>query len=491
MKKKIGICLLLVLVLAVFSCDTESKPTPCKCCNDTKVCINAATCNGACCCAECKYKCEGCDVLYARWPFPVGVAVPGANTSNVSGGADANNALLPENQQYKLLKHFNVVVAENEMKPSNLLPSTRPTLTLSKIGEGTEEEQAADFEAWKKDYKWAAADALVEYAQANGKKIRGHTLFWHSQSPDWFFLKSTPANNTLITKDELYYRMDLHIRTVFERYAGKIHSWDVANEVISQSDNSGPRIPVKTLGSRSGEESYYTNIMNLDSSLSGFEKAFDFVRHAFERSRYWADHYKDNNVQLYLTDFGVERPFIRGGTTKQKDFYDLITLLINKNAPIDGIGFQGHFRLYDHPVDGKSCLETACKANGGTSCTHNIKAGVEMFSNFTRTDGRKLKIIFCELDFSIFSNNKSQGSLTTMPAGDLPVRLADLGQTYRDFFDMFKEYYNKGVIDMVLIWGIADGHSWLNAHPVSGRTDYPLLFDRSYGKKEAYLKLVE
>jgi endo-1,4-beta-xylanase len=65
-----------------------------------------------------------------------------------------------------------------------------------------------------------------------------------------------------------------------------------------------------------------------------------------------------------------------------------------------------------------------------------------------------------------------------------------LAQTYRDFFDMFEQKYNEGKLDMVLIWGIADGHSWLNNHPVSGRTDHPLLFNRNYRAKEAYNKLV-
>jgi len=455
MNNKIIICLIVLLIAAIFSCSTNPSPDE----FDDKT------------------------ILYKKWPFPVGVAVPGANTSNVSGGNSGNNALLPENPQHNLLKHFNVVVAENEMKPSNLLPSTRPEITGTNFKEPVE----ADYEIWKAGYKWAAADALVAYAQANDKQIRGHTLFWHSQSPDWFFLN---ASNQLISKDLLYYRMDLHIRTVFERYAGKIHSWDVVNEVIAQ-DKSGARPAVSTLGSRSGEQSYFTNIMEADTNLTGWAK-FDFVRHAFERARHWAKYYNDSNVKLYLTDFGVERPFTRGSTTKQQDFYDLIDWLVKPevNAPIDGIGFQGHFRLYDHPVDGKSCLETACKANGGTSCTHNIRAGIEKFSNFKRADN-KLKIIICELDFSIFSNNKEQGSLTTMPEKDLSVRLTDLGKTYRDFFDMFEEFHGKGVIDMVLIWGIADGHSWLNSHPVKGRTDYPLLFNRNYKGKEAYQKLVK
>ena len=31
-----------------------------------------------------------------------------------------------------------------------------------------------------------ATDQLVEYGQANGKTVRGHTLVWYSQCPEWF-----------------------------------------------------------------------------------------------------------------------------------------------------------------------------------------------------------------------------------------------------------------------------------------------------------------
>ena len=35
-------------------------------------------------------------------------------------------------------------------------------------------------------------------------------------------------------------------------------------------------------------------------------------------------------------------------------------------------------------------------------------------------------------------------------------------------------------------WGVSDADSWKNNHPVQGRTDYTLLFDRSMKKKSAF-----
>src|SRR3712207_3368035 len=34
-------------------------------------------------------------------------------------------------------------------------------------------------------YNFEAADAIVDFAQANGQVVRGHTLLWHSQLPAW------------------------------------------------------------------------------------------------------------------------------------------------------------------------------------------------------------------------------------------------------------------------------------------------------------------
>ena len=408
MKKKIGICTILIIILTIFSCGTNtgSDDTP-------------------------EY--DDTIILYEKWPFPVGVAVPGSRTVNTSN----DNALNPSNRQNSLLKHFNVVVAENEMKPENIMPDNKGG-----------------------PYKWEAADALVKYAEENGKRIRGHTLFWEDQTKDWFF----SVNNA----EELYAHIDAHAEAVFKKYGGKIEWWDVCNEVIDQSED-GPR------------RGRYYNIMQ-KAGKTGMDR-YEYVLKAFQSARKHANENGGTNVQLFLTDFGVERPFKKVNNTKQQDFYDLVKWLVEKGAPIDGVGFQGHFRLYDHPVDKNKCLTCSDKLK----CEHDISSGIDKFSEI---GGKKLKIHVCEMDISIFSNHKGENNSSKISSGVLNERLTDLAQTYRDFFDMFEEKYKAGKLDMVLIWGIADGHSWLNSHPVKGRTDYPLLFNRNYKGKEAYWKLV-
>jgi endo-1,4-beta-xylanase len=66
-------------------------------------------------------------------------------------------------------------------------------------------------------YNWADADYLVNFAQQNGKSIRGHTLIWHSQLPSWV--------NNINNADTLRQVIRTHVLTVVGRYKGKIRAW--------------------------------------------------------------------------------------------------------------------------------------------------------------------------------------------------------------------------------------------------------------------------
>ena len=73
-----------------------------------------------------------------------------------------------------VLAQFNQVVAENEMKWMSLHPR-----------------------AGKDGYDWTAADAFVEFGTKHNMELAGHTLVWHSQTPNWVFegtfLKKIPV----------------------------------------------------------------------------------------------------------------------------------------------------------------------------------------------------------------------------------------------------------------------------------------------------------
>ena len=68
-------------------------------------------------------------------------------------------------------------------------------------------------------FDWSGADRLVTFAEQHGQLVRGHTLLWHSQLPDW--LTSGVANGT-ISNAQLRDLLHQHIITEVSRYKGRI-----------------------------------------------------------------------------------------------------------------------------------------------------------------------------------------------------------------------------------------------------------------------------
>jgi endo-1,4-beta-xylanase len=116
--------------------------------------------------------------------------------------------------------HFNMLVAENVMKPEALAPKR----------EG--------------EYDFAAADALVNFALAHGMKVRGHTLMWHRQMPPWFFKDGTGT----VSRSVLVARVERYIADVVGHFKGRVFAWDVLNEAVAvdepgaEADENGLRL---------------------------------------------------------------------------------------------------------------------------------------------------------------------------------------------------------------------------------------------------------
>lgn len=127
---------------------------------------------------------------------------------------------LPNDHPYKsLLKNeFNMVVAENAMKPVAIEP-VRGQFTFSN------------------------ADSLLSFAEANGMKARGHCLVWHQQIPQWM-------NNDQLSREELSAILKEYITTVVTHFKGRIYAWDVVNEAINEKETDTYRKTVwyKVLG---------------------------------------------------------------------------------------------------------------------------------------------------------------------------------------------------------------------------------------------------
>ncbi|MET7424397.1 endo-1,4-beta-xylanase, partial [Dactylosporangium sp. NPDC005555] len=97
-------------------------------------------------------------------------------------------------------REFNMITAENEMKPDATEPS-------------------------RGQFNFSAGDQIYNWATQRGLKVRGHTLAWHSQQPSWW---------GGISGSTLRQAMIDHINGVMGHYKGKLAAWDVVNEAFNE-----------------------------------------------------------------------------------------------------------------------------------------------------------------------------------------------------------------------------------------------------------------
>ncbi|MFC0674669.1 endo-1,4-beta-xylanase [Brachybacterium hainanense] len=155
-------------------------------------------------------------------------------------------------------------------------------------------------------YDFGPADAVVDFAEAHGHQVRGHTLLWHSQNPAWL-------EEGEFTDEELREILHEHIAAVVGRYRGRIRHWDVANELIRDED---------------GE-------LRLEQNIWLRRLGPGILADAFR----WA-HEADPEALLFLNDYSVE-----GIGQKSDANLRLLQELLAQGVPVHGFGVQGHLSL--------------------------------------------------------------------------------------------------------------------------------------------------
>jgi endo-1,4-beta-xylanase len=327
---------------------------------------------------------------YYKKYFPIGVAV-------------SPQALQREDESKLILQQFVSMTPENAMKMGPIHP---------------EENR----------YFWDDADKIVDFAQKNKLKLRGHALCWHEQAPKWMF---KDENGNQVSKEVLLKRLKDHITTVVNRYKGKIYAWDVVNEAIADNPNEFLR------------NSEWYQICGEDFIIKAFEYA----------------HEADPNALLFYNDYNTEIP------EKRERVYKLLKKLVEAKVPIHGVGLQGHWSIF-HPSE------------------QELKDALDKYASLG------LKIQITELDVSIYGWEKERREKKEGESDVFTPELEQKQlEKYAMFFKVFREY--KKVLTSITFWNISDRNTWLDYYPVRGRKNYPLLFDQKLQPKKVYWEVVK
>jgi endo-1,4-beta-xylanase len=159
-------------------------------------------------------------------------------------------------------------------------------------------------------YDWSGGDRLVAFAEAHGQLVRGHTLVWHNQLPDWL---TTGVADGTISNSELRRLLHKHITDEVTHFKGKIWQWDVANEFFTDSNPS------------------HLNPNDFWISHLGPGVLVDAFR--------WA-HAADPKALLFYNDYNIAGE--DGSNAKSDAVYAWVRSMLARGVPIDGIGDQGH-----------------------------------------------------------------------------------------------------------------------------------------------------
>jgi GH35 family endo-1,4-beta-xylanase len=300
--------------------------------------------------------------------------------------------------ELELIKtHFNAITPENSMKPGPIHPQ-------------------------ENDWNWTPPDTLVDFSEANGMAVYGHTLVWHAQTNPWFFEEAT--------RDVALERLRNHIHAVVGRYRGRIVGWDVVNEAIS---DGGDDTTAATENLR--QQSRWLQIVGPDYLL----QAFRFAREA------------DPTVELHYNDYNIE------SGPKHRSSLLLLRRLIQQGAPITHVGIQGHWSI----------------AGLTDQKLEQIDQAIE---NYRALD---LTVAITELDVTVGGQGGGQlgggqaGGAVTPPS---PEQLQAQADAYAKLFGIFLKH--RDGIDRVTFWGVHDRRSWRAAQS-------PLVFDRDGQPKPA------
>jgi endo-1,4-beta-xylanase len=282
-------------------------------------------------------------------------------------------------------------------------------------------------------FDFTAADRIMAFAEERRLQVLGHMLVWHNVSRAWLF--ESPDGKPLPRAQALG-NLERYIRAITGRYRGRMLAWNVVNEAIS--DNEGEFLRDTPALRAIGE---------------------DYVVQAFRLA-----HEADPEARLYYNDYNIEEPAKLAKTLR------LIGQLKRAGVRLDAVGIQGHWLLGWPSTDAIGAAIRALAATGA-------------------------EVMITELDIDPLPRIAGGADLAKVErgadpfVGGLPSEVQQ--QLAQRYAEVVTEILRHPSVRVIGFWGTHDGRSWLNDFPVKGRTNHPLLFDRSLAPKPAFTAVVE
>lgn len=243
----------------------------------------------------------------------------------------------------------------------------------------------------KGHYNWATLDRLVEFAEDNNMVVKGHGLISSCCNPDFLLNITQPA--------AFRAAMETHFEAVMHRYDGKMDRWDVVTEAL------------KTKGGGLNNNTFYQVL------------GPGYIADAFRIARAAAP-----DAKLFINENLVES--LPG---KRQELYNLVSRLLAKGVPIDGIALQMHI------------TEVAPKPGVITEMVNSYKA-------------LGLEVTIAEMDVHTLDN-----------AVETDIYGA-----------VVSEALNAGITD-ISFWGFTDKHAYTWVQGAK-----PLMFDQCYKPKSEF-----
>lgn len=301
-------------------------------------------------------------------------------------GMRVGAAIVPTNITYQksaelLEKQFNSITLGNAMKPDAVLNKSESKKTGELVVRFSMD-----------------AINMINWAKERGMGLRGHTLIWHEQTPNWIFYEDFDETKPLVSREVMLERMDSFFSQLFaeieERgWSDMLYAYDVANECVLENGSLRESKWKKVIGD-------------------------DYLAEAFKCARKYAPAHTD----LYYNDYNEQQ--------KVAAFTKLVETLKDENGNylLDGIGLQAHLYTND-----------------------SIPLYLQSLDSIAALG---LKVQITELDLCLGSYNGYN------KANDYNFKTQS--KMYYELIKGILERVDAGTLkmDSITIWGITDGLSW-------------------------------